>query len=76
MLERHFQRNLTVDCGPSPRSLRPRNVTINIPFNRCAAGGGSCSVRDVHGHADLGKFAGSVPVSALASHNSVFYVLS
>jgi alpha-galactosidase len=55
------------------------NTAINmsaVPGLACAAGGGSCAVRDVHAHADLGRFTGSVPVSALASHDSVFFVLS
>ena len=51
------------------------NLTA-VPGLACAAGGGSCAVRDVHAHTDLGRFAGSVPVDNLASHDSVFYVIS
>ena len=51
------------------------NLTA-VPGLACAAGGGSCSVRDVHAHADLGRFTGFFPVASLASHDSVFIVVS
>ena len=51
------------------------NLT-SVPGLACAAGGGSCAGRDVHAHADLGRFTGSFPVANLASHDSVFIVVS
>jgi Alpha galactosidase C-terminal beta sandwich domain len=51
------------------------NLT-SVPGLACAQGGGSCAVRDVHAHKDLGAFSGVVPVAGLASHDSVFFVIS
>ena len=45
-----------------------------VPGTTC--GTGPCAVRDVHAHKDLGSFTGTVPVAALASHDSAFLVIS